>query len=76
MIEIEKTSTGTLLFLNCGCSAWRHMSHPSGAAALVEIIQPCSTHAAEGTRWRAVPKGETVNTWVKAPVQMDPIRPR
>ena len=74
MIPIEQISTGTLVFLSCGCSAWRLISHPTGAAALVQVIDPCHAHGDEDVRFRAVPKGETVRPWVRTPVHLDPIQ--
>jgi hypothetical protein len=76
MIPIENSSTGMLVFLSCGCAAWRHMSHPTGGAALVAIIQPCEAHAHERIRIRAVLKGETVHPWVRQSVHIDPVRAR
>lgn len=76
MIPIEQTPTGMLIFLNCGCSAWRGISHPTGAAALVEVIQPCKAHEHDHVRFRAVPKGEAISPWVRTPLHLDPARAR
>jgi hypothetical protein len=58
------------------CATRRFISHPTGAAAMIEMIQPCAVHATEKTRFRAIPKGETVSTWVRTPAHLDPIRAR
>jgi hypothetical protein len=76
MIPIELTSRGMVVFLGCGCAAFRELNHPTGEAALVHIIKPCQEHASEGIHYRAVRKGETVSPWVRTPVQLDPIRPQ
>jgi hypothetical protein len=77
MIPIEHTSRGMVVFLGCGCAAFRELNHPTGEAALVRIIKPCETHANEGVRYKAaVRKGETVSPWVRTPVHLDPIRPQ
>jgi hypothetical protein len=68
MTSIENTYPGMLLFLSCGCTAWRHISHPTGSAALVEVIQPCKEHTKDRIRFRGVSKGEVVSLWVKTPV--------
>jgi hypothetical protein len=74
MIPVEHTSTGTLVFLKCGCAGWRNVTHPTGAAALVQMIQPCKVHADERVRFLAVPKGETVRPWVQTPMPFYRVR--
>ena len=50
MIPIEQTSDGMLVFLKCGCAALRGRSHPTGAAVLVLITQPCDEHCRRDLR--------------------------
>lgn len=74
MVAIEQVAHGTLIFLACGCAARRGLAHPTGAATLVEIIQPCGKHSAEPTKVRAIPRGEVVRMWARHPVHPDPVR--
>jgi hypothetical protein len=68
MIAIEDTVPETVIFLECGCCVRRFINHPTGKAALVEIIQRCETHAGETERLRAIPSGAMVSQWVRTPV--------
>jgi hypothetical protein len=68
MTPIEETVHGTLVFLECGCSAWRGINHPTGKAVLVQIIQACAEHAHEPEQIRAVKAGERVERWTRTPV--------
>jgi hypothetical protein len=74
MTSIERTTHGMVVFLDCGCAAWRGLTHPTGEAVLVEIIERCQSHASDRTRFRAVRKGEQVKPWVRSPVQINPVR--
>ena len=76
MIPIEQTRDGTMLFLSCGCSGWRLLPHPTGAAVAVVVVRSCEAHAGAQSRFRSVAKGEMVSPFVRAPVTLDPIRPR
>lgn len=60
MIPIEQVQPGTLIFLECGCSALRWLSHPTGAATLV-MMYACTAHRPEGIKVRAVSKGTLVS---------------
>jgi hypothetical protein len=67
MIPIEQTESGMLVFLNCGCSAWRLRAHPTGAAFLVQIIErACEAHSG-GMRERvwSLLRGELVSPFVR-----------
>ena len=68
MIPIENTVPETVIFLECGCCARRFINHPTGKAALVEIIQKCDMHARDATTFRAVRSGAMVRQWVRTPV--------
>ena len=77
MTPIEQTSDGMLVFLNCGCAAVRGRSHPTGAAVLVHVTQPCEEHLGYdenigGVRIRSVPKGHLVSPYVRTPVKIPP----
>ena len=76
MIPVGQTFTGTLVFLNCGCAGWRHLTHPTGAAVLVGIVRRCQAHADEAIEFRAVPASEPVKPWVQVPTQLEPLRAR
>jgi hypothetical protein len=76
MTPIERTSDGTVIFLNCGCAAWRILPHPTGAAVAVRIIQGCKAHATDPAGFRSIPKGELVYPFTRTPVSLDPIRAR
>ena len=76
MIPIEQTRDGALLFLGCGCSGWRLLAHPTGAAVAVTLVRPCEAHADATGRLRSVKKGELVSQFTRTPVQIDPIAPR
>ncbi len=76
MVPIEQVSHGTLIFLACGCAARRGITHPTGAAALIEIVQPCAEHRQDHARFRAVARGEEVHLWVRHPAQLEPLRAR
>jgi hypothetical protein len=70
MIPIEQTSDGMTVFLKCGCAALRARIHPTGAAALVLISQPCDQHVGYdesigGALVRSIPKGELVSPYVR-----------
>ena len=68
MIPIEDTDTGMLVFLQCGCSAWRCQAHPTREAFLIQIITAaCEAHA-KSEPWRvwAVRKGELVSPFVRS----------
>jgi hypothetical protein len=71
MIPIQQTSQGMVVFLECGCAALRHRTHPTGAAALVEIIRPCDVHVTEPERFRALLKDQRVTPFVRTPVSPD-----
>jgi hypothetical protein len=74
MIPIEQTAERMLIFLECGCAAVRVLSHPTGAASLVQVWQPCEAHAGEKERVRAVLKGAMVSPLVRTPVRPDSIQ--
>jgi hypothetical protein len=61
MVPIEQVQVGTLIFLECGCSAIRWIAHPTGAAALVLMQEACERHRAEKIEVRAVRKGTLVS---------------
>jgi hypothetical protein len=65
MMPIEQVQVGTLVFLECGCSAIRWMSHPTGAAALVLMEQPCDAHREDAVQVRAVTKGTLVSPFMR-----------
>lgn len=67
MTPIEKTQHGMLLFLKCGCAAFRLLEHPTGAAFLVRIEQACESHPVdEPERIRAILRGELVSPFTRA----------
>jgi hypothetical protein len=79
MVPIEQTSDGMLLFLKCGCRALRARNHPTGAAALVIVTQPCEEHVGydtplEGSLVRSVAKGEMVSPFVRTLVTPESLR--
>ena len=76
MIPIEQTRDGSMMFLACGCSAWRLLPHPTGAAVAVTLVRPCNAHAGDPRRLRSVKKGELVSAFTRTPVPIDPIAPR
>jgi hypothetical protein len=61
MTPIEQAHDWTLLFLECGCAGYRLRSHPTGAAFLVKVYQPCVEHRSETTSMWSIPKGELVS---------------
>jgi len=64
MIPIEQTRYGTILFLNCGCSGWRLLPHPSGAAVGVVVMRPCEAHADAQSMFRpSRPSGPSWACW-------------
>lgn len=71
MMPIEQTTNGTLIFLRCGCSAWRLLGHPTGSAFLVNVIQPaCDAHTDGGPeRVWAIKKGELVSPFTRTLVE-------
>jgi hypothetical protein len=76
MTPIEQTKDGAIMFLGCGCSAWRLLAHPTGAAVAVAVVRPCEAHATDPSRFRSVKKGEMVSPYTRTPVRIDPIRAR
>jgi hypothetical protein len=70
MVPIEQTESGMLVFLNCGCSAWRMRAHPTGAAFLVQIIErACDAHAGELRELVfSLQRGELVSPFVREQV--------
>jgi hypothetical protein len=73
-MTIQESLHGMLIFLSCGCAVSRDLSHPTGEAVLVAMIQPCENHRHERIRFRAVPKDEIVLPWVRTPLHIDPIQ--
>ena len=69
MIPIEQASTGMVVFLECGCAAARWITHRTGAAALVRILQPCDTN--RGITDLSVSRGTLVSPYVRKPVGLD-----
>jgi len=65
MAPIEQVQVGTLVFLECGCSAIRWISHPTGAAALVLMQQPCDLHSAERIEVQSLTKGTLVSSFTR-----------
>jgi len=65
MIPIEQVQVGTLVFLECGCSAIRWISHPTDAAALVVIQQACELHGPERIEARSLVKGTPVSPFTR-----------
>ena len=67
MVPIEQTESGMLVFLNCGCSAWRLRAHPTGAAYLVQIIErACEAHSGElRAHVFSLQRGELVSPFVR-----------
>ncbi len=65
MTPIEQVQVGTLIFLQCGCSAIRWISHPTGAAVLILMRQQCDTHGDERIEARSVMKGTLVSPFVR-----------
>jgi hypothetical protein len=61
MVPIEQVQVDTLIFLQCGCSALRWISHPTGAAVLVKILQPCVPHGIERIEAQGLRKGTLVS---------------
>ena len=76
MTPIEQTRDGTVMFLNCGCSVWRLLAHPTGAAVAVAVVRACDAHAADPARFRSIKKGELVSPFTRTPVTIDPIAAR
>jgi hypothetical protein len=76
MLPIEQTSMGMLVFLQCGCAAMRGLTHPTGAAVLVQVFQPCGAHAGEAEHTRSVLKGQLVSPYVRTPVEPGTIEAR
>jgi hypothetical protein len=65
MTPIEQVQVGTLIFLQCGCAAIRWISHPTGAAVLIVMQQPCETHGRERIEARSVVKGTLVSPFAR-----------
>jgi len=65
MVPIEQVQVGTLIFLECGCCAIRRISHPTGAAALVSMVQQCESHGTERVEVRALRKGTLVSLFTR-----------
>jgi hypothetical protein len=66
MIPIERADRGMVVFLKCGCAAWRMMAHPTGAAFLVNIIERrCDFHTSVPERIWSIAKGELVSPFVR-----------
>jgi hypothetical protein len=65
MIPIEKTPHNAVIFLTCGCAAQRMLDHPTGAAFLVQVFEPCASHRTESARVRAVSRGELVSPFTR-----------
>ena len=63
---IERAHDGTLLFLKCGCAAYRVTAHPTGAAFLVQIQQPCDSHASTAEQIWSILKGELVSEFTRS----------
>ena len=61
MIPIEQVQVGTLVFLECGCSAIRWISHPTGAAVLLRMQEACDNHRGEPIEVQAISKGVLVS---------------
>ncbi len=61
MIPIEQVQTGTLIFLECGCSGVRWLMHPTGAATLMMMCAACEEHRGEQLQVQAVRKGTLVS---------------
>jgi hypothetical protein len=76
MIPIEQIKDGAVMFLGCGCSGWRLLAHPTGAAVAVVVVRPCEAHSGAESRFRSVTKGELVSPFTRQPVTLEPIRPR
>ena len=77
MIPVEQTRDGTVMFLACGCSGWRLLAHPTGAAVALVMVQHCEAHSGDAqSRFRSVAKGELVSPFTRTPAILDPIRPR
>ena len=81
MVSIEQTSSGMLVFLKCGCAAFRWVTHPTGAAALVLITQPCDEHIGfdvpiDGAHVRSISKGELVSPFVRMPLTSESLTTR
>jgi hypothetical protein len=76
MTPIEQTKDGALLFLGCGCLAWRVLLHPTGAAVAVSVVRACEAHAGASSQFRSIARGELVSPFTRTPALLDPIRPR
>ena len=76
MIPVEQTRDGTVMFLACGCSAWRLLAHPTGSAVAVVTVRPCEAHAADPARFRSVKQGELVSPFTRTPETINPISAR
>ena len=71
MIPIEHTRDGSIVFLGCGCSGWRLLAHPTGAAVAVTVVRSCDAHASDASRFRSVRKGELVSPFARTLATVD-----
>ena len=71
MIPIEHTRDGSIVFLGCGCSGWRLLAHPTGAAVAVAVVRTCDGHADDTSRFRSVKRGELVSPFTRTPAAID-----
>jgi hypothetical protein len=69
MVPIEQVQVGMLVFLECGCSATRWISHPTGAAVLVQMRQPCELHSAERIEVQSLSRGTLVSPFTRVTAQ-------
>ncbi len=69
MVPIEQVQVGMLIFLECGCSAIRGISHPTGAAVLIVMQSTCDAHREEKIEARALSKGTLVSPLVRPAAQ-------
>jgi hypothetical protein len=65
MVPIEQVQVGMLIFLECGCSATRWMTHPTGAATLIVMHSTCDAHRDEKIEARALSRGTLVSPLVR-----------
>jgi hypothetical protein len=68
MIPIEQTSMGMVVFLECGCAAVKWITHPTGLAALVRVLQRCETHHRDTEEIRSVRRGTPVNPYARTSI--------
>ena len=67
--DAETAPARTLIFLNCGCAAYKVLAHPTGEAFLVEVWQQCETHGAQRERLWVVRKRESLRQFCRTELE-------